>query len=183
MRGQRHAPAALYPRKRPLPILQEAGWVPGPFWTGSENLAPTGIRSPDRPTRSQLLYRLSYRAHFKRKDCCEFMRFLRIFGTDGQPTLIMRYCLAQIVKYLRPYACNLTESTVLLQPRRHLLRDRNVRSSSYMKCLVFLSDYKQNRNFWTVLVKIRNFEFHGNACSGRTALESTQTEGWTDGRT
>jgi hypothetical protein len=28
-----------------------------------ENLASTGIRSPDRPSRSQSLYRLSYPAH------------------------------------------------------------------------------------------------------------------------
>jgi hypothetical protein len=35
-----------------LPILSEAGWVPGPVWTGAENLAPTGIRSTDRPVRS-----------------------------------------------------------------------------------------------------------------------------------
>ena len=27
---------------------------------GAKNLAPTGIRSPDRPTRSEGLYRLSY---------------------------------------------------------------------------------------------------------------------------
>jgi hypothetical protein len=27
---------------------------------GAENLAPTGIRSPDRPARSESLYRLSY---------------------------------------------------------------------------------------------------------------------------
>ena len=26
----------------------------------AENLAPTGIRSPDRPARSESLYRLSY---------------------------------------------------------------------------------------------------------------------------
>jgi hypothetical protein len=32
-----------------------------PVWTGAENLAPTGIRSPDRPARSESLYRLSYR--------------------------------------------------------------------------------------------------------------------------
>ena len=51
------------PGKDPVPIVQEAGWAPGPVWTGTENLAPTGIRSPDRPARSQLLYRLSYRAH------------------------------------------------------------------------------------------------------------------------
>ena len=46
------------PRKDPVPIVQETGWAPGPVWTGVENLTPTGIRSPDRPARSQLLYRL-----------------------------------------------------------------------------------------------------------------------------
>jgi hypothetical protein len=51
------------PGKDPVPIVQEAGWAPGSVWTGAENLAPTKIRSPDRPARSQLLYRLSYRAH------------------------------------------------------------------------------------------------------------------------
>jgi len=51
--GQRHAPAAFTPGKDPLPILQEAGWIPRPVWIGAENLAPIGIRSPDRPTRSE----------------------------------------------------------------------------------------------------------------------------------
>ena len=50
------------PGKDPVPVLQEAGWAPEPVWTGAENLAPTGIRSPDRPARSQSLYRLSYPA-------------------------------------------------------------------------------------------------------------------------
>ena len=49
--------------KEPVPIVQEAGWFTGPVWTGAENLAPTGIRSPDRPAHSQSLYRLSYPAH------------------------------------------------------------------------------------------------------------------------
>ena len=40
MRGQRHAPAALYPGKDPVPIVKEAGWAPGTVWTGAENLAP-----------------------------------------------------------------------------------------------------------------------------------------------
>ena len=56
--GQRHTPAAL-PRG-PVSIVQEAGWAPGPVWTGGENLAFIGIRSPDSPARSELLYRLSY---------------------------------------------------------------------------------------------------------------------------
>ena len=46
--------------KNPVTFVQEAGWAPGPVWTGAENLAPTGIRSPDRPARSESLYRLSY---------------------------------------------------------------------------------------------------------------------------
>jgi hypothetical protein len=31
-----------------------------PVWTGAENLTSTGIRSPDRPARIELLHRLSY---------------------------------------------------------------------------------------------------------------------------
>jgi hypothetical protein len=58
---QRHDLAALPTGKDPVPILEEAGWVPGLVWTDLENLTPpTGIRSPDRPVRSQSLYRLSY---------------------------------------------------------------------------------------------------------------------------
>ena len=57
------------PGKEPVPIVQEAGWAPGPVWTGAENLVPTGIRFPDRPARSQSLYRLSYPAHNKHRDC------------------------------------------------------------------------------------------------------------------
>ena len=53
--GQRHTPAALPPGKDPVPTVQEVGWAPGPVWTGVENLAPTGIRSPDRPARSESL--------------------------------------------------------------------------------------------------------------------------------
>jgi len=50
----------LTPGKDPVHIVQEAGWAPRPVWTGAENLASTGIRSPDRPARSQSLYRLNY---------------------------------------------------------------------------------------------------------------------------
>ena len=49
--GQRHAPTALPLGKKPVPIVSEAGWALGPFWTGAKNLVPTGIRSPDRRAR------------------------------------------------------------------------------------------------------------------------------------
>ena len=64
LRGQRHAPAALYPRKRPGTFCT-GGWVDPR--TGLDRCgkspSPTGIRSPHRPARSQSLYRLSYRTH------------------------------------------------------------------------------------------------------------------------
>jgi len=53
-------PGRFTPRKDPVPILQEAGWAPGPVWTGAENLIPTGILSPHRPARNKSLYRLRY---------------------------------------------------------------------------------------------------------------------------
>ena len=51
------------PGKDPVPIVQKAGWARGPIWTGAENLAPTGIRSPGRSVRSQSLYQLRYPVH------------------------------------------------------------------------------------------------------------------------
>jgi len=44
----------LYPRERP------GSHCIGPVWTDVENIASTGIRSPDRTARSESLYRLSY---------------------------------------------------------------------------------------------------------------------------
>jgi hypothetical protein len=51
----------LYLRRRnKVLILYEAGWAPGPVWTGAENPASTGISYPGRPFRIESLYRLSY---------------------------------------------------------------------------------------------------------------------------
>jgi hypothetical protein len=63
VRVKRHAPAVLPPGKRLVTYFQEAGWDPRPVWTGVENFAPNGIRSPDRPTRSESLYRVGYPGH------------------------------------------------------------------------------------------------------------------------
>jgi len=48
--------------KDPVLILQEAGWAPGPVWTGGI-FRPHRDSIPDRPARSQSLYRLSYPAY------------------------------------------------------------------------------------------------------------------------
>ena len=62
MSYQQHAPAALYPGKDPVPVLQEAGWTPGLVWTGGKSRSHRDS-IPDRPAHSQSLYLLSYPAH------------------------------------------------------------------------------------------------------------------------
>jgi len=44
-------PGRFTPREDPVPIVQEAGWAPGPVWTVAESRAYTGIRSLDRSAR------------------------------------------------------------------------------------------------------------------------------------
>ena len=60
----------LPPGKDPVPIVREAGWAPGPVWIGAENLAPTGIWSPDLPARNESLYQLRYP---QLQQTCEFL--------------------------------------------------------------------------------------------------------------
>ena len=48
------SPLLLNPWERdPVPIV--AGWTLGSVWTGAENLASAGIRTPDLPARSESL--------------------------------------------------------------------------------------------------------------------------------
>jgi hypothetical protein len=49
----------------PVPLVKEAGWVPRRIQKDTKNIAPNEIRSPDRPGRTESLYRLSYRSPCK----------------------------------------------------------------------------------------------------------------------
>jgi len=53
-------PGRFTPGNDPVFTVQEAGWSPGPVWTGAGNPALIGFRSPQSPTRSESLHRLSY---------------------------------------------------------------------------------------------------------------------------
>ena len=57
MGSQRHDVFRFTPGKDSVPTVQKAGWAPGPVWTRAENFVTTGIRFPDRPARSNSLYR------------------------------------------------------------------------------------------------------------------------------
>jgi len=62
VRGQRYAPAALYPGERPGTHFT-GGWVgPRAGLDGQKISSPLELEL-DRPARSQSLYRLSYPAH------------------------------------------------------------------------------------------------------------------------
>jgi hypothetical protein len=73
VRGQRRAPAALYPRKRLGTHCTGGRLGPGSDWIGTENLVPIRIRSPKLPARSQSLYRLRYPAHNRMNAPDEFV--------------------------------------------------------------------------------------------------------------
>ena len=57
--GQLHA-VPFYPQGRPSTHCTGEWLALGSVWTSAENLALTWIRSPDRPARNELQYRLSY---------------------------------------------------------------------------------------------------------------------------
>ena len=59
--GQRHAVAALPPGKTRYPLYRRLGGPQGRSGQVQKILPPTGIRSPDCPARSELLYRMRYR--------------------------------------------------------------------------------------------------------------------------
>ena len=55
-------------------------------WSGEarNNLAPTGIRSPDSPARSKSLYRLSYiRPAFTKSGKCKISSNLKFYFSNG----------------------------------------------------------------------------------------------------
>ena len=78
------------PGKDPVPILQEAGWAPGPAWTGGKS-RPHRDSTPDRPARSQSLYRLSYRAHELMYICTVIAGKTVLFVAHTQEFLCTRF--------------------------------------------------------------------------------------------
>lgn len=48
------------PEEDPVPIVQEAGWVSEPIWTGTEISPPTEIRTPVDPASGESLYGLCH---------------------------------------------------------------------------------------------------------------------------
>jgi hypothetical protein len=54
----RHAPRCPGTETR-APSWNRRGGTAGPVWTGAENVAPTGVRTPDSSARTKFIYRLN----------------------------------------------------------------------------------------------------------------------------
>jgi len=89
-------PGHFTPGKDPVPIVQEAGQAPGPVRTVVNNLAPTGICSPDCPARSESLYRLRYPGPQENDSANPKFWSSRFF-----------FCIASVT-FLRPFVLFLT---------------------------------------------------------------------------
>ena len=71
------------PGKEPVPNVQEAGWAPGPVWTGAENLAPPGfdLRTVQPVASRYTVY--ATRSNLKKlKASGNYLALVQSFGND-----------------------------------------------------------------------------------------------------
>ena len=132
---------SLPPGKDPVPILQEAGWAPGPVWTSAENLAPTGIRSLDRPACSQ-----------RYTDYATRPTFVHIMSFKSLSRKTENICCETVVKF--PF--NETKCCGILPSCIHLLIDEVLNREEYIRmrhqqtdgfCCCFQLFVKKNSTF------------------------------------
>ena len=87
--GQRHASAALPLGKTRYPLYRRLGGPQGRS-VRVQNISPsTGIRSLDRPARSEPLYRLSYRGPLKTVTLIQILQFRRRAGAATSLTCLI----------------------------------------------------------------------------------------------
>jgi hypothetical protein len=100
-KDERHA-RQKYPREWPS-IHCRGSWVgPGPVGKGAKNLVPTRMRTPDRPVRSESLYRLSYSS---RQEITRTEQ-RRVFMTQPRASVGMPDFNSPLSVVIEPYANN-----------------------------------------------------------------------------
>ena len=120
---------SLPPGKNPVPIVQEAGWAPGPVWTGAENLASTGIRFPERPAPLPVAVPTELPGPHKSRSCPSFLdvRWLTRskYHTEDPQILVARTTWLPVFVHLA-FGCELYCSWLFLLSSLHVLILRNV---------------------------------------------------------
>jgi hypothetical protein len=124
------------PGKDPVPIVQEAGRATGLVWTGAENLPHTGIRSPDRPARSQSLYRLGYPGLRMLEVCDIIGNEISSFRRRVMEAVVLHWSYAA---WVRSECFTHEDGTDTLLPKRPEPTPRNVRLG---EGLVFVNPFE-----------------------------------------
>jgi hypothetical protein len=94
------------PGKDTVPILQETRWAPGPVWTDGKS-CPHRDSIPDRPARSQSLYRLSYPAHHKDGIPHYYTYVIQNHKISIHMHLTKQYCRLYNINYAR-HSCGIS---------------------------------------------------------------------------
>ena len=92
------------PGKDPVPILQEAGWAPGPVWTGRKS-RPHWDSIPDRPPHSSvpILTELPSPLHgmvFHWKYCLYIKYIFQYLGFPFEDSICWRFCNKNSISHL-----------------------------------------------------------------------------------
>ena len=118
------------PRKDPVHIVQEAGWHPGPVWTGVENLAPhrysiPGPSSPQPVAIPTIATRpTGYNIECKKMHSRNTIKFLR--------TNVWKLVFLSLIERLHstiPSLCNILQLKIHL----HVLNSVSVEFLSFLK--------------------------------------------------
>ena len=123
---------SLPPGKTRYPLYRRLGGTQGRSGQVQKISPPTGIRFPDRPARSQSLYRLSYPAH------CVVERF-QYFGRTKRKLVLFLETLV---------ATRIQDVIFTLCSRRH-------EHSGSCIFWIIQNDTKKRGNFWKIQQKLK----------------------------
>jgi hypothetical protein len=130
------------PGNDPVPIVQEAGWAPGPVWTDAENIAPTEIRSPDRPARSSVAIPTELPGPHDINVLSGKRTYLKSWCVTFRPTCIFESKSSKITDVIHPGFVDFRQ--LCLGVRTVLFRTPNVPG--------FPQSYKNNAGAWGGIV-------------------------------
>ena len=142
MSGQRHAPAALYPQERPGTHCT-GGWVGPRAGLDGQKIStppPPEIRSPDRPARSQSLYRLNYPTHNHLVGSHKYFKnYVMIHFALLTRTVYGKYRMVQwrpCAKFIGRYSIKFNILDLHPNCRLNLkMRSRSTRGTPWLSCL------------------------------------------------
>ena len=144
-------PRPLYPREGDsVPIVSRSGWAPGPVCTDAENLSLTRIRFPNRPARSESLYRPRCPGSNKK-----YIAWIRILQTELRTRVMEDFCTVFLIKIFLQICTKLEDSGKRVLRASHPTNNIDTRTWLYKLhlCVVLTQNYEN--------CKLLTYLFHG----------------------